>query len=90
MNHQIVSKTVLTAFLADSYVLPAHWCYNTIDIRQKYPQLLEVKLLSPGLLNNYHEGKKAGDLTHYGDQMHWLLEHVLQMEGQGKRRIFKK
>jgi ADP-ribosylglycohydrolase len=77
MDKTLLSKTILTAFLADSYVLPAHWCYNTTEILQKYPTLLEANtLLGPGLLNNYHEGKKAGEFTHYGDQMFWLLDHV--------------
>lgn len=78
-----IQKTILNAFLSDSFVLPAHWCYITADIEKSVVAagLFGDRLLAPGLLNEYHKPKMAGCQTHYGDQMFWLLEHVADTKG---------
>lgn len=60
------------AFVGDALSLGAHWVYNTPVIHKKFGIL--DRYVDP--LTSYHKGKKAGDLTHYGDQMTVLLETV--------------
>ncbi|MBC2743481.1 MAG: ADP-ribosylglycohydrolase family protein [Desulfosarcina sp.] len=63
---------VLGAFVADALSLGVHWVYNTRVIDKKFGRV--EKYYDP--LTSYHKGKKAGDFTHYGDQMLVLLESV--------------
>jgi ADP-ribosylglycohydrolase len=60
------------AFAADALSLGVHWVYNTNVIDKKFGRVDDLH--DP--LTSYHEGKKAGDFTHYGDQMLVLLEAV--------------
>ena len=60
------------AFCADAYALGAHWEYNTNNIE-------DADLNWKGYNNPitaYHGKKQAGDFTHYGDQMLWLLRSI--------------
>ena len=87
VKRSIFSSTVLNAFVTDSFILPAHWCYQTSIIEEKLVPLgfLEHnpgKLLAPGLVNEYHKPKAAGELTHYGDQALWLLEHLAKAKSE--------
>jgi ADP-ribosylglycohydrolase len=63
---------VLGAFVADALSLGVHWVYNTGVIDKKFGRV--ERYYAP--LTSYHKGKKAGDFTHYGDQMLVLLESV--------------
>lgn len=65
------------AFVADALALGAHWVYNTPVIKKKFGRL--DRYVDP--LTSYHKGKKAGDFTHYGDQMVVLLETVAEDGG---------
>ncbi len=60
------------AFIGDALSLGAHWVYNT--------NVIDKKLGTPDRFSDpiasYHSGKRAGDLTHYGDQMLVLLESL--------------
>lgn len=58
------------AFVADALSLGVHWVYNTGVIDKKFGRV--ERYHDP--LTSYHKGKKAGDFTHYGDQMLVLLE----------------
>ena len=60
------------AFLGDSLALGAHWIYNTRVIDKKAGRITE---LLPPVAGSYHPRRGAGDLTHYGDQMLFFLEH---------------
>ena len=63
---------VVGAFVADALSLGVHWVYNTGVIDKKFGRVEQY--FNP--LASYHTGKKAGDFTHYGDQMLVLLESV--------------
>jgi len=58
-----------SSILADSLSLSTHWVYNQAKIKREFPD--GVKTLHPPT-SKYHGTKKAGDLTHYGDQTIWL------------------
>ncbi|MDC0932488.1 ADP-ribosylglycohydrolase family protein [Arcobacteraceae bacterium] len=64
-----IIKAVLTA---DSYSLGAHWVYDETQLAN-LPVNWET-LNDPQAM--WHKGKKAGDFTHIGDQLHWLNQFV--------------
>jgi ADP-ribosylglycohydrolase len=66
------TAAVWGAFVADALSLGVHWVYNTGVIDKKFGRVEGYH--DP--LTSYHRGKKAGDFTHYGDQMLVLLEAV--------------
>ncbi len=65
-------ELVLGALIADSYCLASHWIYDEKDLKN-----LQINWED---LNNacsiWHKGKKAGEFTHYGDQLYFLYEFV--------------
>jgi ADP-ribosylglycohydrolase len=63
---------VMGAFVADALSLGVHWVYNTGVIDKKFGRV--DRYYDP--LTSYHKGKRAGDFTHYGDQMLVLLESL--------------
>ena len=60
------------AFVADALALGVHWVYNVNVIDKKFGRIQGY--VDP--ITSFHEGKKAGDFTHYGDQMLLLLESL--------------
>ncbi len=60
------------AYVADAYALGAHWIYNVDEIKDS--ALSYEGFNDP--LTEYHNDKKAGEFTHYGDQSLWLLESI--------------
>ena len=66
------------AFLADSLALGAHWIYDTAVIDREFGR---VEALMKPLPGSYHPNREAGDFTHYGDQILWLLESLKKGEG---------
>lgn len=63
---------VKAAFCADAVSLGPHWVYDQEEIQRSIGR--SDRLHDP--ISNYHPGKQAGDLTHYGDQMLVLLRHL--------------
>ena len=68
---------VIGSFVADALSLGVHWVYNTNVIDKKLGRV--DRYYDP--LTSYHKGKKAGDLTHYGDQTLVLLESLSNSDG---------
>ncbi|MDF1876112.1 ADP-ribosylglycohydrolase family protein, partial [Sulfurimonas sp. SAG-AH-194-I05] len=62
------------AFYGDAYSLGGHWVYDTQEIKNASLNLDTCN--DP--LSTYHPTKKKGDFTHYGDQMFWLLQDLVQ------------
>ena len=71
------TAAVMGAFVADALSLGVHWVYNTEVIDKKIGRVEQFH--NP--LTSYHKGKKAGDFTHYGDQMLVLLESLSNEAG---------
>ncbi len=65
------------ALVADSLSLATHWVYNQSKLQREFPDGV-ISLLGP--TSQYHPNKKAGDLTHYGDQTRWLAELLVDQE----------
>lgn len=74
MNTKKLQAMVYGAFYGDAYSLGAHWIYDTELIQNASLNLSSCN--KP--LSDYHPTKKAGDFTHYGDQMLWLLEDLVK------------
>ena len=72
MTENRIKAAVIGAFVADALSLGVHWVYNTGVIDKKFGRVEHYH--DP--LTTYHKGKKAGDFTHYGDQMLVLLESI--------------
>jgi ADP-ribosylglycohydrolase len=66
------SDIVLGSFIGDSLALGPHWIYDQSEILAR---LGRVTTYQPPLAI-YHQGKTAGDLTHYGDQTLILLRSI--------------
>ncbi len=67
-----INAMVLGSFVADALSLGVHWVYNTNVIDRKFGRV--DRYHDP--LTSFHKGKKAGEQTHYGDQMLVLMESV--------------
>ena len=67
-----INAMILGSFVADALSLGVHWVYNTNVIDKKFGRV--DRYLDP--LTSFHKGKKAGEQTHYGDQMLVLMESV--------------
>ena len=86
MNNDKRKGMVFGAFIGDSHALGAHWVYNTRAIDKKTGRITE--LIDP-IVKTFHPNKKAGELTHYGDQMLLFLEHVSGSGGLDKNAYLK-
>ncbi len=67
-----VLGAIYGSFVADALSLGAHWIYDVNEIKEKFPEY--EGCYNP--VTEYHNEKKAGDFTHYGDQTAWLLESI--------------
>jgi len=67
-----------TALVADALSLGAHWVYDQEEIIEAFPEGV-VEFAEP--MSDYHDGKRAGDQTHYGDQAVMLRDSLETREG---------
>ena len=71
-----IDEIIKAVQVADSYSLGSHWVYD-----EKQLATLPVDwdtLNTPQAM--WHKGKRAGDFTHIGDQLHWLVNFVQDRE----------
>jgi ADP-ribosylglycohydrolase len=61
-------------FTGDAFCLGSHWIYSLDEIAQRFPG--GIKGFETPSTGHYHYGKKAGDLTHYGDAALLMLSSV--------------
>lgn len=64
---------VLASLIGDSLALGPHWIYDAGQLHKSFGRPTDPVAPPPG---SYHDGKTAGDQTHYGDQVLVLLESV--------------
>lgn len=72
MYENKIDELVLATLVADTYCLSSHWVYDRNELNN-----LSIDwsgLGSPSV--DWHEGKKLGDFTHYGDQIKILLAYI--------------
>lgn len=68
----------LAILIADTYSLASHWVYDKDELKN-----LDIEwgeLGGPSV--DWHEGKKLGDFTHYGDQIKILLAYLKNNSGK--------
>lgn len=76
MNEK-AKAAVLGMFAGDSLALGPHWEYDVKSLQAKFGRI--EGLTAPA--GRYHQGKAAGDFTHYGDQAFVLLESLAAKKG---------
>lgn len=64
---------VLASLIGDSLALGPHWIYDVRRLHNAFGRATDPVAPPAG---SYHDGKAAGDLTHYGDQVFVLLESI--------------
>jgi ADP-ribosylglycohydrolase len=69
---------VLASFVADALALGAHWIYDTAVIDNELGRVDRLRKPAP---DSFHGTKKAGELTHYGDQTLVLLSSIADCGG---------
>jgi len=69
---------VLASFIGDALALGPHWEYDPDALAARFGQVAGYVDPAP---DGYHAGKKAGALTHYGDQTLVLLRSLADRGG---------
>ena len=69
---------VKSVMIADALSFGSHWVYDTEKLEDNYSGIIK-KYTAP--MAKFHEGKKAGDLSHYGEQAFALLKSIYKNEG---------
>jgi len=64
---------VKSVMIADALSFGSHWVYDTEKLADNYSGIIK-KYTTP--MSKFHEGKKAGDLSHYGEQAFALLQSI--------------
>lgn len=75
---QRIEGMIWGQFIGDALCMGTHWIYNLEDLKAFYPELKGFEQPRPG---HYHDGKKPGDFTHYGEAAQLLLESVAECGG---------
>ncbi|SKB04235.1 ADP-ribosylglycohydrolase [Prosthecobacter debontii] len=73
-------------FVGDAAALGTHWIYDLEEMKAKYPGgVVGFEAPKPG---HYHEGKKPGEQTHYGDAALLVLESLAACGGRFRENDF--
>lgn len=73
-------------FVGDAAALGTHWIYDLDEMAKKYPQ--GIHGFETPQKGHYHEAKKSGDQTHYGDAALLLLESLAACGGEFRENDF--
>ena len=77
MYENRIDGVILATLVADTYSLSSHWVYDKEELKN-----LPIDWNELGGPNvSWHEGKKLGDFTHYGDQINILLSYIQRNPG---------
>ena len=76
--HDRMEGMIWGQFIGDAMCLGTHWIYNLEDLKAFYPELRGFEAPRAG---HYHDGKKPGEFTHYGEAALLLLESVAESGG---------
>lgn len=68
---------VEVTFIADALSFGAHWVYDTDKLKEEYSGIID-QYRAP--MSKFHEGKAAGDLSHYGEQAYVLLKSLSEQQ----------
>ena len=75
-------------FVGDAAALGTHWIYDLQELSAQFPGgVVGFESPQPG---HYHEGRKPGDQTHYGDGALVLLESIAEVGGFDARAYGKR
>ncbi len=69
---------IKAVFVADALSFGAHWVYSTDKLKEEYSGIID-EYRAP--MAKFHQGKEAGDLSHYGEQAFALLESISERQG---------
>lgn len=71
-------------FVADALSFGSHWIYSTDKLKEEYSGIID-EYRAP--MAKFHQGKEAGDLSHYGEQAFALLESISDNQGFDLKRF---
>ncbi len=85
-QRQRAENAILGALAADSATMGLHWIYSQRRIAELAPEMPEFRVpdeadYEGGVGYFAHGGKKAGDYSHYGEQMLVMLHSLTQTGG---------
>jgi len=69
---------IKAVFIADALSFGSHWVYSTDELKEEYSGIID-EYKAP--MAKFHQGKKAGDLSHYGEQAFALLQSISNHQG---------
>ncbi|MFW5687225.1 MAG: ADP-ribosylglycohydrolase family protein [Halanaerobium sp.] len=69
---------IKAVFIADALSFGSHWVYSTDKLKEEYSGIID-EYRAP--MAKFHQGKKAGDLSHYGEQAFALLQSITDNQG---------
>jgi len=69
---------VMSVFISDALSFGSHWVYNTDKLKEEYSGIID-EYRAP--MAKFHQGKEAGDLSHYGEQGFALLKSITDNHG---------
>jgi len=75
---------IKAVFVADALSFGSHWVYSTDQLKEEYSGIID-EYRAP--MAKFHEGKKAGDLSHYGEQAFALLKSISEHQGFDLKRF---